>query len=200
MTENLPVIVNPSHLKLEYLQKYAMGDTFIETGTYLGDTVKLALEYGFKHIHSIEIDEELYKKAVELFKGNPEVTIHLGDSVSILPTLISDKEPQTYWLDAHASGPLKGGKTGPCPLVEELRAISGANVLVMRNNDMVPAKSDINSHTIFIDDRRLLGSPEWGGVQEGHIAELLHFINPDYNINFLDGHQAEDVIVASVRS
>ena len=40
-------------LTIDYLTKYSKKNNFIESGTYQGDTVKTAIEYGFKNIHSI---------------------------------------------------------------------------------------------------------------------------------------------------
>jgi DNA-binding protein YbaB len=54
-------------LTLEHLQKYSKTYAFIESGTYLGDTVKTAVEYGFESVHSIEIEPNLHKDAVEKF-------------------------------------------------------------------------------------------------------------------------------------
>ena len=95
---------NPSHLNLDYLQKYGNGEIFIETGTYLGDTVKLALSSGYKKIHSIELDLDLFQKAQEMFKNDDRVTIWYGDSVDCLDNIMKDiTSPATFWLDAHAS-------------------------------------------------------------------------------------------------
>ena len=54
-------------------------NTFIETGTYLGDTTALAAEV-FPIIHTIELLPTFYEKAVERFQYNYNVTVHLGDS------------------------------------------------------------------------------------------------------------------------
>lgn len=193
---------NDCHLSSEYLKEYAIGDTFIETGTYKGAGVLRALQFGFKTIHSIEIDEELYLENKERFKNNPEVNLHLGDSVDIVPGLVNELGgPATIWLDAHASGPLAGGRFGPCPLVLELRSIYGTEVISLGTDGMTSSikKRDIDNHTIFIDDRRLLGSAEWGYVSEESVTNLLLDINQDYTIRLLDGHVKSDVIVAYKR-
>lgn len=193
---------NPSHLKLEYLQKYAVGDVFVETGTYMGDTVKLALQHGFKKIHTIELNEELYLKAVDMFAGNPEVKVWFGDSVDIIPQIVEElNEQATFWLDAHASGPLVGGQYGPCPLALELRSIYGQEILTLNNSEMTRQLKPYatNTHTLFIDDRRLLGSAEWGYISEETVTNLVLQINPEYKIHLLDGHVANDVMCATVR-
>lgn len=174
-----------SHLTDEYLQKYGNGDIFVETGTYLGDTVKLALGAGFNRIYSCELNEKLYNDCVTLFKDNPNVTILLGDSVDCLKDILSRiTGPATFWLDAHASGELVGGKSGGSPVVDELKLI---------------AEHECKEHTIFIDDRRLFGSSEWSFVTEEQALEVLKQINPNYNISYLDGHEPGDVIVATVK-
>ena len=133
------------HLKKDYLKKYAAGKVFIETGTYRGETVMMANEFGFDQIHSVELHEGLYNKAVEMFADNKNIKIWQGDSAERLADIVKEigNQPATFWLDAHASGPLPGGKSGGSPVVEELKVI---------------ASSQCNEHTIFIDDRRLFGS------------------------------------------
>lgn len=177
---------HPSHLTKEYLKEFANGKIFVETGTYLGYTVKLALEFGFEKIHSIELNDELYNEAVKMFKDYPNVKIWHGDSAEKLKEIVQEigDEPATFWLDAHASGPLSGGKSGGSPVVDELKII---------------AESPCNEHTIFIDDKRLFGSAEWSHVKIEDAFRELENINPNYSVAFLDGHAPEDVICASVK-
>lgn len=173
------------HLNSEYLSKYGNGKIFIETGTYYGDTVQLALDSGFDIVHSIEINKFLYETACDKFKDNDKVKIWLGDSIDCLKEIVASiNEPATFWLDAHASGDLVGGKSGGSPVVDEL------NIILSHNR---------NDHTIFIDDRRLFGSAEWSGVKEADALGALKHINPNYNIHYLDGHISGDVICATVR-
>jgi hypothetical protein len=174
-----------SHLTPEYLFKYSNGKVFVETGTYKGDTVKLALNAGFEFIHSIELDPELYDKAFEMFKDEDRVKIWFGDSIDCLKEILRRiDEPATFWLDAHASGKLVGGKSGGSPVVDELNIIKDHGR---------------NDHTIFIDDKRLFGSAEWTYVKEEDAMDLIKQINPDYNIHFLEGHIPGDVICATVK-
>ena len=176
-----------SHLNIEYLNKYSNGKLFIETGTYLGDTIWMVLESAlFDKIHSSEINAELYNRAVQLFDHKPQVVLWKEESYDCIAKVMKDlnNETATFWLDAHASGPLHGGKHGGSPVLLELEEI---------------LKSGNNQHTIFIDDRRLFGSAEWNGVKEEDAINLLKKINPDYNIFFLDGHVEKDVICATVK-
>lgn len=178
-----------SHLKERYLMEYAAGPIFFETGTYKGQTVELVRrsKRHFRKIISVELNKELYEKATAYFTPlDPRITIIQGDSVDVTASVCQEhgiEEPMTFWLDAHASGPLPGGKTGPCPLLQELEAI------------YMTGRKD---HTIFIDDRRLLGTAEWGGVSEDEIMQILQKINPDYNIIHLNGETENDIICATV--
>jgi hypothetical protein len=191
-----------SHLTIEYLQKYAVGDTFIETGTYMGDTVRLAKEYGFKKIHSIEINEALYMKAKKDFENDDSIKIWFGDSIDLIPEIMKEVDGEaTFWLDAHASGPLAGGRFGPCPLEMELKSICGTEMIKFKDGQLGKSfeRRSVNTHTLFLDDRRLMGTPEWGNVSEAKITEMIKIINKDYKIVYLDGHVSNDVICATVR-
>jgi len=177
-----------THLTREYLEKYSNGRWFLETGTYRGETVKLALATGlFDDIFSVELNQEMYDAVVPLFENKRCVHIILGESPDEIQKIMNYSVPTdtvTFWLDAHASGPLPGGKYGGSPLVEELEAI---------------LSSKNPNHTIFIDDRRLFGSQEWDGLEEERVMEILKQINPNYNIVYLDGQVPEDIICAHTR-
>lgn len=174
-----------SHLSLDYLKQYGNGETFIETGTFMGDTIYLALEAEYKRIHSVELNQSLYLRATKLFDHKPQVTIWYGDSVNCLEKILNETTgPATFWLDAHASGPLPGGISGGSPVLDELEIIR---------------KHSNNEHTIFIDDRRLFGSAEWSYVQEKTALELIKKINPSYKILFLDGEIEQDIICATLK-
>lgn len=174
-----------SHLTLEYLRKYDNGDTFVETGTYVGDTVKLALIKGYKTIHTIELNNDLYDNAVKMFRDPVRVKLWRGDTIDCLKEIITTIEgPATFWLDAHASGPLAGGKSGPAPVLDELDII---------------ATHSCKEHTIFIDDCRLFGTAEWSFVKKEDAIKKILQINPNYNIVYLDGHIQEDILCATIR-
>jgi hypothetical protein len=195
VSEDIDLVPQPdwttSHLKEEYLQKYGNGKVFIETGTYLGQTVELARRVlkdnlpMWDRIESIEIDRKLAANAKKYFDFDARININLGDSVDVIKTLCEGlkDEPATFWLDAHASGPLPGGRMGPNPLLQELEAI------------YLTGRKD---HTIIVDDRRLFGSSEWGGLKEAQIMEWINKINPDYQIFYLNGEVPGDILCATV--
>jgi len=185
MDYNMKLDIIDSHLSLTNLIKYDNGDVFIETGTYRGDTVRLALQRGYKQIHTIELDEELYKNAVEMFKNEPTDKVWHGDSIDCLREIVPTLEgPATFWLDAHASGPLVGGKSGPAPVIDELNII---------------AEHSCKEHTIFVDDCRLFDTIEWAYVKKADAVKKIDEINPEYDIIYLDGHIPEDVMCVTVK-
>lgn len=174
------------HLTKGYLKNHSKLEAFLETGTFKGDCVQVALDAGFSKVLSCELNEELYLAAVERFKDEPRVKIYHGDSADCLAQMIQDSEGMhcTFWLDAHASGPLKGGKSGGTPVLDELKTIQNTGV---------------QTHTIFVDDTRLFGSSEWSYVQKDDALDLIYKINPKYEVKFLDGHVKNDVLCAYVK-
>lgn len=190
----------PLHLDTQYVDWFSPPNknSFIETGTYKGETSLLMMRHGFKFIRSVDLTGEFVSKEVTeefeeaLQKYNCNAQLVLGDSPDAIPIFINEikkfwKEPwnqeAVFWLDAHASGEIPGGRSGGSPLLDELLAIE---------------KDNIKTHTIFIDDRRLFGSAEWSYVTEEQCMEILRRINPNYQFFYLDGQIPQDVLVATV--
>jgi hypothetical protein len=170
---------------------------FCETGTYLGDGVWLALKAGFRKIYSIEISPEYHAAACRRFApeiATNRVELLLGDSVELVGKVVrQEAREMTFWLDAHSmphnlSAETEGRESGAhCPLYEELKAI---------------ASHPLKSHTIMIDDVRLLGNASaWGGhgVDLQGVEQRILAINPSYRITFEKGFQKDDVLVAYTR-
>jgi hypothetical protein len=136
---NPPPHVLKVRVMRDYARRYGTRE-FVETGTYLGDTIE-AVRQIFAHIYSIEIDGTLFRNATELFKGDPRVSILLGDSAQVLPTVIASlSSPTLFWLDGHYSSGITGKGDKETPIVEELLAIAASPIL---------------GHVILIDDARL---------------------------------------------
>ena len=78
--------------------------TFIETGTYYGDTIEFVRGTASK-IYSIEPHKKLFETAKERFSKYSNIKIIQGESdkilVTLLPTISGDV---TFWLDGHFSG------------------------------------------------------------------------------------------------
>lgn len=115
-------------------------ESFIETGTYAGDTTAEASKV-FKEVHSIEIWEPLYRAAQKRFASYPNVILYFGDTTIQLSQMIDNSSgKRLYWLDAHCSGGGTGGILGFSPIPDEL-------------DQILQSKGDINS-IILIDDLR----------------------------------------------
>jgi hypothetical protein len=153
-------------LLMETMKKY-MSDVFVETGTFDGGGVKLALAAGFKRVISIELDPGRFAKAKEILKGLP-VELHEGDSSDILPQILESlNEKATIFFDAHPIGAGDLCKFGrqKWPLAEELR--------------MVAARSKRKDHNLLVDDRHDFGL---FGLIDEQVFRLIKDINPKYEI------------------
>lgn len=112
---------------------------FVETGTYLGKTAQL-LASVCDRVITIEIDDVLYDRAVDLFEDEPQVTVLHGNSADVLPQVLRELEDRAlFWLDGHFSGGITGGPKEP-PIVSELRAV---------------INHPVKNHIVVIDDARL---------------------------------------------
>lgn len=157
------------------LKKYKQNNIFVETGSYWGDGIQLALESGFDKIISMECNQIYYDHCVNRFSDKKNVKIHLGDSSSDLFSIIENiDEPITFWLDAHfmCNDPEQNldnhpGK-GKIPLIDELSQIK---------------KHHLNNHTILIDDINELanlnpmGAYPPTGSEETQIDNLMKVIS-----------------------
>jgi hypothetical protein len=129
-------------------------DTFVETGTYRGDTVA-ALRQRFDALWSIELDPGLAQAAARRFANAGNVMILCGDSAELVPLLAAgmNRRRVLWWLDAHYSGGITAGGDSPlCAELAALRERAGAGVVIL------------------IDDARLFGRdpafPELGSVRQ----------------------------------
>lgn len=124
---------------------------FIETGTYLGDSIDSAVDAGINNTHSIEIDPEYYFKAVEKYSKHPNINIHLGSSHTIMPSLLKYSSLRSnclFWLDAHF--PL--ADKGVVPYNNEKNS-SKRMPIVRELSSIIKHRSSFND-VIIIDDLR----------------------------------------------
>lgn len=137
-----------------YCKRYGLLE-FIETGTYLGDTLAYIAQKKNMHATSIELDENYYRAAQHRFVKYPNVTLLHGDSGKLLPELVSQLQtPALFWLDGHYSGGDTGKGELETPISAELEAILAS-----------PEKG----HVILIDDARCFN----GANSYPHIEDLL---------------------------
>jgi len=169
------------------LQKYP-NEVFVETGTFEGGGVIIAQRCGFKDIRSVEVYKVFYDTNVIQFKDSPNVHLYHGDSIDTLWSMIEDvRVPITFWLDGHIClypGVSVGKKN--IPIMEELEIIS---------------RHPIKTHTILIDDRRVMGTQfyGWEDIPEQMVIEGIKRINPAYEIRYEDSLQAlRDIVVGAL--
>ena len=119
--------------------------TFVETGTYKGETVS-ELEPYFDKIISVEMSESLWEAAHKRFAQYSHVQILKGESQERLDELRNELEDQgvLYWLDAHwcVDQEVTSG-VSECPLLDELGSIGKLN----------------DKSVVLIDDARLFLAP-----------------------------------------
>ena len=145
----------PQPYKHKIIKKYAKNyslNIFIETGTYLGNTIN-SVKKIFKEIYSIELDKTLYLKAKHKFIENKHINVILGDSSEKLPEILSKiDEPCLFWLDAHYSGENTSKTNVETPITKELQSILNH-----------PNKN----HVILIDDaHEFLGKNDYPTIPE----------------------------------
>jgi hypothetical protein len=78
----------------------------------------------FDKLISIEIEPHFYRRAQQVFRGQPSVTLLKGDSGKVLPEVLGVVScPCLLWLDAHYSGSITGRAELETPIQQELAAI-----------------------------------------------------------------------------
>jgi hypothetical protein len=150
---------------IDYQKKYNCS-TFIETGTYLGDTVE-AMKTKFKKVISIELGMDLYINAKERFLNVKNVEIFQGDSGKVLPQIVLGlKDPAIFWLDGHYSAGITAKGDKICPILEELDAI-------FENSNL--------NHVLLIDDARdFVGEGDYPTIER--LTDYIKSKNERYNV------------------
>lgn len=158
---------------------------FVETGSYAGEGIEMALQAGFTEIHSIELAECWYNECLKKFELYPNVHLWFGDSGLILDQVIEGiQEPITFWLDGHWSGGTTAKGPSSTPILKELEAIQ---------------RHPIKTHTILIDDIRCFGTSDFDLIELSQIIQKILEINPNYTITYQDGFQTNDILIAQAK-
>jgi hypothetical protein len=181
----------PGHIHL--FQKYR-SNFFIETGSFMGESIAMALQCEYPNIRSVEIDEQRWQNCLIKFHNYPQVQLYCGSTEDKLWEMIKDiHEPCTFWLDAHFSPTPAGNEPKShqnCPLLDELDIIK---------------RHPIKNHTIMIDDIRCCDTNDFtwqnkdgtiGGVISRSVLEhKLLEINPNYKLTYEHSWEPFDILV-----
>lgn len=170
-----------------------LNDTFVETGTFQGETINIIANTNVSKIISLELSDVFFNSCRKRFENNPNIFIYKGNSKYDLYNKIKDIDSKiTFWLDSHWSGTPDVGcdLVTICPVLEELEQIK---------------QHSLKTHTIMIDDIRLMNNSDnkYDGfpVKIDQILTKLYEINPNYQIKYFDDYCAKnDVLVAYIEN
>lgn len=155
-------------------------NSFIETGTHLGNTAYWSSQK-FGQVITLEYSTEMYQQATQKYGNVENIKFLQGDSRVLLQEIVSSlKQPSMFWLDAHWSGGQTYGEEDECPLLEELEIINASPY----------------DHIILIDDARLFLSPppaphrieHWSDISA--VIDCLNLVKNRYTVII------EDVIIS----
>lgn len=144
-----------------YLRQFSIAH-FVETGTYLGETLGYVAQQGVRST-SIEIGTELYQAACKRFKRYENVRLVQGDSAQKLPEVLKEIErPTLFWLDGHYCVGISARAESQTPILAEVESI---------------LYHPIKKHVVLIDDARLFD----GSNDYSYLDDLLRLIRQDGN-------------------
>ena len=153
----------------EYAKKFSI-KTLVETGTFRGDMVN-AQKNIFDKIFSIELDENLARKAQKRFAGLNHIAIYQGDSIKVLPEIMKQTTGTClFWLDAHFSGGITAKTDVDVPIMQELKCL-------FDNSD--------GDHVTLIDDaRNFVGLNDYPTIEE--LRDFILSKRPDWIFEIKD--------------
>ena len=145
-----PVAIPSYETKREIINSYRMKyaiNQFVETGTFLGDTIEF-FKNSFAKLISIELAADLADRARKRFEKDEHVTIISGDSGKILKEMVKNfSEPILFWLDGHYSSEFYLG--------EEFIKTARTDIDTPIKEELLAILSSEFGHFILIDDARL---------------------------------------------
>ena len=116
---------SPLFIKRAVLLRNGLPDsTWIETGTYLGETTRF-LAHRSRFVYSLEPEPTLFANAKHQFEGTGNVRIINGTSETVLPSLLPTISGNVnFWLDGHYSAGLTFKGPQDTPIGDELNCIA----------------------------------------------------------------------------
>lgn len=141
-------------------------DVLVETGTCLGEMIVATL-HDFDHIHSIELSPHLAARAKDRLANRPHVSVHEGDSATVLPRIMASLDRRTLiWLDAHYSGSVTARGADDSPVAQELATIA-----------------KYSGHVILIDDaQEFVGRGGYPTIDEMSVLSKQYFPNYQFAV------------------
>lgn len=164
----------PPHLfKQQNIKNFARRynlKVLVETGTFYGEMLE-AMKNTFDQLYSIELSEDLHKKAQLRFKKDRKIVLLQGDSGVELGKLISKiDQPALFYLDGHYSAGETARGVKDTPIFEELDHIFSA-----------PEQG----HVLIIDDARCFGTdPAYPSIEE--LSSYINKCRPSLEIEVKD--------------
>lgn len=138
---------------------------FIETGTYLGETI-FTLEPYFSNLYTIELSELYYTNTKKQYNGH-KINFLLGDSSTVFQTLLPTiPDKAIFFLDGHWSGGNTGQGDKDCPLIEEI-----THIYHLFKHDAIIIIDDVR---LFGIDARAKGDQDWSEI---HTETLLNILS-----------------------
>lgn len=107
------------------VRKLTGATTFVETGTFLGDTTRRAAAV-FDKVYTIELGPDLAGRAKKIFRRQPCITVIEGDATHMLPEIFAKYEfdKAVVFLDGHFSEGITACGENPEPALEELEFLA----------------------------------------------------------------------------
>lgn len=171
---------SPAFIKRRVLQRNSAPDsTWIETGTYLGETTRFLAGFS-KFVHSIEPDAGLFQKATDNTRSHGNIRVLHGTSEVLFPEVLGKLQGNaSFWLDGHYSAGVTYRGEHDTPIREELEAI-GKHLL------------RLGKVAVLVDDVRCFNP---------HIPEFAGYPDMDYLVDWarahgLTWHIEHDIFVA----
>jgi hypothetical protein len=174
-SEPSPILIKQAFLLKHGTQKA----TWVETGTYLGQTTEALANFGCAVI-SIEPQTSLFNSAKNYFHSFPNVKILNGTSEEIFPSLLPTiRGDVNFWLDGHYSDGITFKGNLETPILVELQQIA-------------MNKSKYQRIKVFIDDIRCFGSPDLSYKHYPQVQVLIDWAKD----NDMKWHIEHDIFLA----
>ena len=135
---------SPQFIKTQVLKRNGtQSGTWVETGTYLGDTTKfLASNFPNSKIFSLEPQNSIFKFAKFRLRRKTNVEIINGSSEEMFEQILNKLDgPVNFWLDGHFSGDITFQGESISPIIKELNLIE-------------KYEARMGNFVVFIDDIR----------------------------------------------